>query len=282
VTAQTTDVTDPRRVVGTHDVLFITLDTLRYDVAAAALSEGRTPNFARLVGPKGWDLRHSPATFTYAAHHAFFAGFLPTPARPGPHPRLLAARFVGSETTTDRTIVFETPDIISGFRAAGYHTVCIGGVGFFNKQTALGSVLPALFDESHWAANLGVTDPRSTEHQVALACARLTALHVDQRVFLFLNISAIHQPNCIFTPDAKRDTADTMAAALVYVDQHIPKLIETMCARAPVLAIVCADHGTAYGEGGYSGHRLAHPHVWNVPYAERMVPHNFSFAEALP
>ena len=27
------------------------------------------------------------------------------------------------------------------------------------------------------------------------------------------------------------------------------------------------DHGTAYGEDGFHGHRLAHQVVWDVPYA---------------
>ena len=31
---------------------------------------------------------------------------------------------------------------------------------------------------------------------------------------------------------------------------------------------MCSDHGTAYGEDGYWGHRLSHPVVWTVPYAE--------------
>ena len=59
-------------------------------------------------------------TFTYAAHHAFFAGFLPTPTSPGPHPRLFAARFAGSETTTDQTAVFDAPDIVTGLSQRGY------------------------------------------------------------------------------------------------------------------------------------------------------------------
>jgi len=44
-----------------------------------------------MLPASGWERRHSPASFTYAAHQAFFAGFLPTPASPGPHPRLFAA-----------------------------------------------------------------------------------------------------------------------------------------------------------------------------------------------
>jgi hypothetical protein len=32
--------------------------------------------------------------------------------------------------------------------------------------------------------------------------------------------------------------------------------------------IICSDHGTLYGEDGHVGHRVAHPAVWTVPYAE--------------
>src|SRR5512135_1603908 len=98
------------QIVGTHDLLFVVLDTLRYDVATRLLDEGRTPNLAaRLPGGK-WELRHSPGSFTYAAHQAFFAGFLPTPARPGRHPRLFALAFEGSETTAKGTCVLDGPD----------------------------------------------------------------------------------------------------------------------------------------------------------------------------
>jgi hypothetical protein len=38
--------------------------------------------------------------------------------------------------------------------------------------------------------------------------------------------------------------------------------------RCPTLVILCSDHGTAYGEDGYFGHRVSHPVVWTVPYAE--------------
>ena len=58
------------------------------------------------------------------------------------------------------------------------------------------------------------------------------------------------------------------AAALAYVDSQLPPLFDALRRRGPALAIVCSDHGTAYGEDGYSGHRVAHPVVWTVPYAE--------------
>src|ERR1700730_16953954 len=103
-----------REIVGTHNIVFITLDTLRYDVAQNMWHQGHTPFLASLLPPDGWEARHTPGSFTYAAHQAFFAGFLPTPVEPGLHPRLFATRFPGSETTTLYTSVFDTPDIVSG------------------------------------------------------------------------------------------------------------------------------------------------------------------------
>jgi hypothetical protein len=260
------------RLVGTHDVLVVTLDTLRYDVAARLHSRGRTPHLAAVLPPGGWERRHTPGSFTFAAHAAFFAGFLPTQAEPGVHPRLFALRFPGSETTAPETAVFDAPDIVSGFRGRGYHTICVGGVGFFNKRSPLGGVLPGLFDESHWSEALGVTDPASTEHQVDLALGRVAEVVADRRVFLFVNVSALHQPNYFYLPGATADSLETHAAALEYVDGRLGRLFAGLRRRGPWLAVICSDHGTAYGEGGYTGHRLAHPVVWDVPYAEFVLP----------
>lgn len=265
---------DAHSLVGTHDVLFVTLDTLRYDTAANLHAAGRTPHLASLLPATGWERRHSPGNFTFAAHTAFFAGFLPTPAEPGRHPRLFALRFPGSETTVPETAVFDAPDIITGFRGRGYRTICIGGVGFFNKLTPLGSVLPNLFDESHWSPELGVTDPRSTENQVNLALSRLAELPHEQRLFLFMNVSAIHQPNRFYLPGASEDSLESHTAALGYVDEQLGRLFAGMRNRGSWLCVVCSDHGTAYGEDGYTGHRIAHRVVWEVPYAEFILSGN--------
>jgi arylsulfatase A-like enzyme len=257
-----------KSLVGSHDIAFVTLDTLRYDVAREELVAGRTPNLASVLPEGGWEARHTPASFTYAAHHAFFAGFLPTPRTPGRHARLFAARFEGSETTDRHTWAFDAADLPTALAQAGYRTVCIGGVGFFNKRTALGRALPSLFQESFWEPRMGVTSETSTEEQVALACRLLEATPRSQRIFLFLNVAAIHQPNRIFAPGAARDTRDTHAAALRYVDGALPPLFDALRRRGSSLCIVCSDHGTAYGEDGFRGHRVAHDVVWTVPYAE--------------
>lgn len=260
-----------KSVIGKADILFVTLDTLRWDVAQMTMEQGRTPNLKRLI-PGGWQLRHSPGSFTYAAHHAFFAGFLPTPPTPGPHARLYAARFPGSETTTDDTWVFDEPDVVTALANQGYHTLCVGGVGFFNRLTPLGRVLPSLFHESFWSKELGVTERESTRNQVDVAVQAIQRRPPDQRVFLFINVSALHQPNCMYVDGAQVDSVETQAAALEYVDSQLPRLFDFLSHRSSVFGIVCSDHGTAYGEDSFVGHRLAHPVVWNVPYAEFSLP----------
>lgn len=256
---------DMNAIVGTHDLALITLDTLRYDVAVEELAAGRTPNLAKLIG--SWEERHTPGSFTYAAHAAFFAGFLPTPARPGRHPRLFALRFEGSETTAAETCVLDGASIVEGLGARGYHTLCVGGVGFFNQQNPLGRVLPALFAEAHWTRATSVTDPQSFENQIALIERALAQLPADRRAFTFLNVAALHQPNHFYLDGARGDTRASHAAALRYVDAHIPALFRAL-RRGPLFAIVCSDHGTLYGEDDYVGHRIAHPNVMTVPYAE--------------
>jgi hypothetical protein len=259
-----------KSLVGSHDLLFVTLDTLRYDVAADRLARGRTPNLARVLPGGAWERRHTPASFTYAAHHAFFGGFLPTPIGPGPHERPFAARFPGSTTVGADTWVFDAPDVVSGLRAEGYHTVCVGGVGFFAMTSAQGTVLPGLFDEAHWTREFGVTNPACFEAQLErLAEVLPGAGRPAQPLFTFVNIAALHQPNRHYLPGAAEDSITSHGAALEYVDRHLPALLRLATARGrPCRVILCSDHGTAYGEDGHTGHRIAHEVVWTVPYAQ--------------
>ncbi len=255
---------DMNQVVGSHDLVMITLDTLRYD--AAVLEEANCPN---LCGGGSWEKRHTPGSFTYAAHHAFFGGFLPTPANTdkASHVRLFHSRNTGLRTDS-RTWLFDAPDLVSGLQQEGYRTICIGGVIFFSKKVPLARVLPGYFQESYWRMTFGVTNPRSTEHQVAHALKLLQAADPQQRLFLFLNVSAIHGPNHYYIPGARQDSVETQRAALRYVDEQLGPLFEALRQRGPTFCMAFSDHGTAYGEDGYHGHRLAHDVVWNVPYRE--------------
>ncbi|MCO8272260.1 STM4013/SEN3800 family hydrolase [Actinoplanes sp. TRM 88003] len=261
-----------RELIGGHDLLLVTLDTLRYDVAVAELAAGRTPTLARVLPGGQWERRHTPASFTYAAHHAFFAGFLPTPVTPGPHERLFAARFAGSETSGPSTYVFDAADLPTALAEEGYHTVCLGGVGFFNPGAPLGRVLPGLFAESHWEPAFGVTAPGCLGAQIDHLRGIVAGLPADRPLFSFINVAALHQPNKHYRPGATADSLASHAAALAYVDGELGRLLELVTSRGrPCQVIICSDHGTLYGEDGHVGHRVAHEAVWTVPYADFVV-----------
>lgn len=258
-------------IVGASDIILITLDTLRYDVAQHLFRQGKLPNFSKWLPKEGWEKRHTPGSFTYAAHHAFFAGFLPTKT-PNKQARLFAAKFKGSETTTPTTFVFDEENIAKGLQKEGYKTACIGGVGFFNKQTSLSKVIPNMFEESYWETKFGVTDKDSTFHQLQKAKNILES--TSQNVFLFINIAALHQPNYYYlnTIKNKQDTIESHSAALEYIDSQLPILMESLKKRKQSSFVICtSDHGTTYGEDGFNGHRLAHENVWNIPYFEKWI-----------
>ncbi|MES2692798.1 MAG: STM4013/SEN3800 family hydrolase [Verrucomicrobiota bacterium] len=262
---------DMNAIVASHDLLWVVLDSLRYDVACAALAAGETPNLARIVGT--WEPRHTPATFTWAAHHAFFSGFLPTPVKNPRAPRLFAARFAGSQSTAESTFVFDDAYLIPALRQRGFHTVCIGGVGFFNKRTPIGCVFPGLFEESHWSPEMGPESRTCAEHQFPLAAERTRLAPTDRPLFLFLNVAAIHPPNRHYRGTPGPDDLGSHRAALRNVDAQLPVLHAALATRQrPTFFVLCSDHGTAYGESGYTGHRVAHDVVWTVPYAEGILP----------
>lgn len=255
---------DMNQIVGTHDIVMITLDTLRYDVAK--LEEANCPNLCA-DGP--WEKRHTPGSFTYAAHHAFFGGFLPTPANTdkASHVRLFHTRNTGLKTHP-YTWQFDAPDIVSGLAAEGYRTICIGGVIFFTKKNKLAKVLPGYFQESYWRMTFGVTNPRSTEHQVQHALKLLeranpgaAAVPVPERI-------RDSRAEPLFHSRREEDSAETQRAALRYVDSQLGVLFDALRKRGKTFCMAFSDHGTAYGEDGYHGHRLAHEVVWNVPYRE--------------
>ncbi|MFJ1599905.1 STM4013/SEN3800 family hydrolase [Streptomyces sp. NPDC088261] len=265
-------VINANEVIGSHNVLFVTFDSLRFDVARATTHAGRTPNLENLLPDGLWEERRTQGTFTLPAHTAFFSGFLPVPSGPDRPARLFACHAMRGTTIKKRTFVFDSPDIVSGFSGLGYRTVCIGGVGFFSNQTKLGRVLPGLFQESHWTPETGTDCQDSTRHQVDIALKVLAEQNPENPLFLFLNVSATHTPHYGYLPGETADSWESQCAALAYADTELGRLIDAMPGARPWLVVMCADHGDAFGEDGHHGHGIAHPTVWSVPYAESLMP----------
>jgi len=256
---------DMNKVVGHSNILFVVLDALRYDVAQEEFLKGNLPNFKKYLPSSGWEKRYTPGSFTYPSHKAFFAGFLPTKVNERITPRLFAAEFLGSESTTNRTFTFKENDWITALRNRNYATQCIGGVGFFNKKTKISQEFPDLFEESYWSEEVGVTEKDSTKNQFTFAKKWLSK--VSDKFCLFINISAIHQPNYFYSRSENQDDLESHAAALIYVDSQLPILMEAIEKEGKCFCIFCSDHGSAYGEDGHWGHRNGHAAVMEVPYA---------------
>lgn len=263
------DPTNMNEIIGTSNILFMVLDALRYDVAQQQFEQGNLPNFAKYLPPGGWEKRYTPGSFTYAAHKAFFAGFLPTKTHARITPRLFAAAFQGSESTTTNTFTFQEADFITALSNRGYATACVGGVGFFNKLNSISREFPGLFKDSFWSMELGVTHKKSTENQFNLA--RNWLGRIAYPYCLFINVSAIHQPNYFYLNDNKEDNIESHAAALRYVDSQLPILMNEIERSSPCFCIICSDHGTAYGEDNHWGHRNGHASVMEVPYTHFLI-----------
>lgn len=107
---------------------------------------------------------------------------------------------------------------------------------------------------------------------MTLALERVDAVPPARRASLFINVSAIHQQNRFYLPGATAGSVVSHAAALDYTDGHLGRLFAGLRRRGPWFVVVCSDHGTAYGEDGYAGHRLAHLVVWDVPFATFVLP----------
>jgi hypothetical protein len=115
-------------------VLFVTLDSCRYDTFEAA----HCPNLKR-VGPLYRTM--APATFTYASHCAMFMGFTPgiaERAEPFINPKygkifkMVDGSFPGKGT---EAFQLHGRSIIDGFRKLGYRAIGSGAVKWFNPQT---------------------------------------------------------------------------------------------------------------------------------------------------
>lgn len=248
------------------NILFVTFDSLRHDVARDALEDGRTPHLAALLPGGQWEHRQTPGTFTLPAHMAFFSGFLPKLPQPQQPTRLWECRPPAFKKVPPETFVFDAPNLLDGLALHGYRTVCVGGVTYFSGETPLGLVLPAMFHEAHWRPEFCSPEIQSTRHQVDQALD-ITDRYAGRRpLFLFVNISATHVPHGHYVGSSQDSTA-SQAAALAYADEHVGRLLDGLRTRGRWLVIMCADHGDAYGDDGYHGRGIAHPSVWNVPFA---------------
>lgn len=262
---------DMNQVVGTSDILFICLDTLRYDVAVEEAAAGKTPVLNQYGS---WEKCQAPGNFTYPSHHAMFAGFLPCKYNAksiAEREFLFFPKSIGlGKKIPNGAYGFSGSTIMEGLEKDGYYTWCVGGVAFFDKRSDLGRVFPSYFQRSDWNPSFSCPVKDSTKNQVDFILKKLESMDSQKPIFLYLNIDAIHYPNYFYLEEAPHNSQDNLAshaAALRYVDKQLERLFrEWKEKRGSTFVICCSDHGTCYGEDECQFHGINHPVVNTIPY----------------
>lgn len=264
-------------MMGAPDVLFITLDSCRYDVFAAAAA----PNL-KAVGPL---IRaFSPSHFTFGAHAAFFMGF--TPGDPHRREHFVNSKFGkifrmtggGHPGPTAPWVELSGRNIVDGFRRRGYRAIGTGAVGWFDPATETGRALTGDFERFHYTG--GGPGLRSQRDFVLREIGDARAARLP--VFAFANLGETHVPYwhdgaawdaaknpCVpfGTDNDAVESRRRQLSCVEWIDREIEPLLAAFAGGA---IVVCSDHGDCWGEDGLWEHGIHHPRTLEVPLLFRL------------
>jgi hypothetical protein len=255
-------------------ILFITLDSCRYDTFEAA----DAPNL-KSVGQLF--KAHAPGSFTFSSHSAMFIGFTPgvdeAEAYANPHYARIF-RLAGGNSGAEPWVRLSGRNVIDGFRRLGYLTVGTGAAGWFNPALLTSRPLVRPFDKFFYGG-----DTYYLRKQIDFVMR--TIRDETGPLFVFMNIGETHVPYwhegapwplddgpCkAFRQDDGNDPAlcrERQRACVEWIDSQLAPVLDHF---KDANAIVCADHGDAWGEDGQWGHGFQHPTVIDVPLLYRLV-----------
>ncbi|EDI2640799.1 hypothetical protein CDG34_14470, partial [Salmonella enterica subsp. enterica serovar Kentucky] len=117
-------------------ILFIVLDSLRYDIALQEQTAGNTPNLNHYGQ---WTKCEAAGNFTWPSHHAMFSGFMPKPIDDTVNQTMLFfPKDIGlGRKGPKNAFAFDDATWIKSLENKGYQTICIGGVSFFNNRSGM-------------------------------------------------------------------------------------------------------------------------------------------------
>ncbi len=255
-------------------VLFVTLDSCRYDTFAAA-------DLPHMKGVGPLHCAQAPSYFTYGSHAAMFVGF--TPGVGGLPRAFLNPKFAkvfklshAGFSVEEPAYALDGPTVVEGFRRLGFLTVGTGAVGWFDPDTDAGQALIRPFDRFRYID----TGRGGIEAQVAFVGEQLDGCVGD--AFVFINAGETHVPyyhnGAPWDPDdnpcvpfQEQDRAAEcrarQAACCAFVDAALAPLIERF--RGSTI-LITSDHGDCWGEDGLWEHGVSHPATLTVPLVLRI------------
>lgn len=259
--------------MNSDSILFISLDSCRFDTFAAA----RLPQM-KSVGPL--HRAQAPSHFTYGSHAAMFVGFTPGiegPAEPLLTPklaRLFRLSYAGHPGIGTPGFTIAGDNIVDGFRLAGWRTIGTAAMGWFDPTTPVSATLRHGFERFWFAARDGV------EAQVGWIESELAECG-DAPAFVFMNVGETHVPYhfkgapwpeednpCVpfQAEDRAEDCRLRQTACAEFVDARLAGLLGRF---KDATILICADHGDCWGEDGLWEHGISHEMTLTVPLVLR-------------
>ena len=274
-----------------NNVLFITLDSCRFDTFQKAI----TYNIDKIAKVKKAE---TTGNFTYPAHVSFFIGYLPNVKNKSNTDfytrngkmlwRLSKAKYKLKKVG----ILLDGHDIFEGYRKRGYTIRGFGGMNFFmvpnknlriyfkkNEFTFFGkntlnrtkNILP-LFNinkiiksiknkakwvlfinevSTHWPYYVTREDYKSIK----------SILEIQEKENLR---SGVYNDELLISSDGEK-LFNVQVKTIELIDLQIKKLLDKLPSTKPIIVVICGDHGTSFGEGGYWGHGHCAKEVLEVP-----------------
>jgi hypothetical protein len=258
-----------------RSVLFITIDSCRYDTfSGAALPHMKS--FGALYRAQ------SPSYFTFGAHASMFVGFTPGVATASDRfinpkvGKVFRVAAPGMTRTPYDAYYLSGDSIVSGFNNAGYVTIGTGGVAWFNQAIPSGRTLTRGFQHFFYPGNT-----YSLSRQLSWIAETLLGAE-GKPTFLFVNVGETHVPyyhegapwspddnpcKPFQTVDRAADCRIRQTACVEFVDLKIGALLDVF---RDASVVICADHGDCWGEDGLWEHGVAHEMTLTVPLIIRV------------
>ena len=259
-----------------EDVLFITLDSCRFDTFNHAYTNNLIPNL-KSVGTL--HKAQAPSHFTYGSHSAFWMGFTPgvaksTKALLNPKAgKLFRMSHAGLANSMQDCFVLYGKNIIEGFKNKGYLTLGTGAVEWFNPATPTGFVLGSDFNQFYFSGNTW-----NLESQIDWINKNLKDKAKSQNVFCFINIGETHVPYwhegaawerwpspCVPFGGETCNADECSRKQLLCLEWTDRKLSGLLKLFSNSTIVVCSDHGDCWGEDGLWEHGISHEKTLTVP-----------------
>lgn len=264
-----------------ENVLFVTLDSCRFDTFRRAARSGLIPSILS-VAP--YYKAKAPSYFTYGSHASFWMGFTPgvestdAPCLNPKAGKVFKMAHAGLPGIDHNGYCLDGQNIIDGFRRRGFLTIGSGAVDWFDPNTETGAVLGHSFEQFKFSGNTW-----SLRDQLEWILAQISSNNNSRPVFCFLNIGETHVPYWHEGADWPRwpspcipfggkqcsaqESARRQLSCLAWVDGVLKPLIDLFMDGT---VLICADHGDCWGEDGLWEHGISHPATLNVPLLLRV------------